>query len=247
MVIGLITTAVGGAVAFLRHWHRRRTAIGQPVRATVEQVIRAPWGVAFPGDLPDPSEFEARYDVGEHDTYDWLRRVGGIDHGETTLRLLLVGNGTAPVLIRDIRVSSTRLEPYSETLVEYATAGALSSTILLFDLDVDDPDPWEGVRSEFEAPKKVDETPYFDRVSIELAPGEHHDLLVVGQANRFRVEWWLELHVLVDGKESVVRLDDNGTPFLTNGVARDRYTRILEWMWYQSPPHFGTPPDYGQE
>lgn len=241
----LIGAAVLGAWTMVQRRRRIRMGVREPLRATFEQVVRAPWGVAFPDDLPDASEFEARHDTGQRDAYEWLRSAGGIDHRETKLRLFLVGAATHPVLVRDIRIASTRLEPFQETLVECATGGAISSTVLMFDLDDDDPDAWEGIQPEFEAPKKVGGAPYFERASIELAPGEHHDLLLVGQASRFRVDWRLEVHVLVDGRESIVRLDDNGEPFRTNGLRREHYARCLEWIWYESPPHFGTPPDYG--
>ena len=244
VLVGLITAAVLGAIALAGRRWRRRSTTRQPIRITFERAVRAPWGVALPGTLPDPAQFEARRDVGERDAYDWLQSVGAVDHGETKLRLFLVGNGDAPVLIRSMRVVSSRHEPYRATLVECATAGALSSTMLLFDLDDEAPAAWEAVQPEFELPSRVGNAPYFDRTTIELAPGEHHDLLIVGTANRFRVEWSLEVDVMVQGTKTTIHVDDNGKPFTTNGLLRDDYHEVLEWNWYEPPPHFGPPPSY---
>jgi len=207
--IVLVAAAVVAAMVFAilvvlkRHsvtlWHRRKPiavqikhlphappeTAGQKVPSDlaveVVPIVREPWAISLAGPLPDSKSFE---DAGPSPSqaHAWLRSHGGVDYRETKLRLSLRSDTDEPVVIRDIRVEVQRREPLAGTYVYCPTAGAVAATLLIFELDEQEPQAWEW--SEDGLRRKVGTSPYFAHNRVDMEEGETSDFIIIGTSHK---------------------------------------------------------------
>jgi hypothetical protein len=158
--------------------------------------------------------------------YESLRRRGSVDYSTTRLRLLVRSVAGDPVLIRAVRaVVLRRHSPLTRTLVTSPDAGARSATWLLFNLDADQSDAWEGRQDG--AINRVGDVPLFDRQHFSLQPGETEDFLIKADVAQSFVEWVLYVRVAHRGHEREIAVyDREGAPFRTSGCERDAFDEM---------------------
>jgi hypothetical protein len=158
--------------------------------------------------------------------YESLRQRGSVDFGTTKWRLLIRSTADQPVLIRDIRACVLRRHPpLTRALITSPDAGAHAATWLLFDLDDDAADAWEGRQDG--GITRVGESPLFHRRHFSLQPGETEDFLIKADVTRSFVEW--ALYVLVEHRgrsREVVVYDSDRSPFRTSGCAQEQFEEV---------------------
>lgn len=158
--------------------------------------------------------------------YASLRRRGSVDYLTTKVRLLVRSTVDEPVLIRDVRAAVLRRHPpLTRALVTSPDAGAHTATWLLFDLDDDDPEAWEGRQDG--AINRVGDTPLFQRQHFSLDPGETEDFLIKVDVSQTFVEWVLHVRVEHRGRSREVAVyDRDGAPFRTSGCTSDAFNEM---------------------
>lgn len=191
------------------------------------------WSLFLDSDLPEAGRPEG---VDSLTAREWVVARGGADSGETYLRLVLEGQSTATVRIRDVRaVILRRGKPLSAASIRSPSAGESESGLLGFNLDEENPiarkvdprPPYErGDEPQFQ-------DPYFSSRQATLEGGEIVTYTIVAGTTRDYVEWAIEVDMVVDGQEQLVRLDNNGSLFRTSPEAETK--REWEWAWYEPP------------
>jgi len=71
--------------------------------------------------------------------YSWLRRNGAVDYPMTKLRIAHTGQAKSTVRLRDIAATVEKSAPLTGTLVHFSTAGSAFATVLLINLDENEP------------------------------------------------------------------------------------------------------------
>lgn len=230
IIISLVVATIAGLAAILRRqiirvWHNWRA-----VDVLVEPVIGDEWMVAFAGDIPNANQIEGIQQSGS-EIYNWLSMHGGVDFRETRLRLTVRGISNDTVVIRKIRVEAKHYEPFSGTNVNYPTAGANATKLLVFDLDEQEPDAWEWF--EDGGRELVGKKPFFELNNVTLARGEVYEFVIVGTTNKYLVQWNLCLDLLVGKHKKTVTINDSGKPFKTSGIPSSGFVTTLDWAWYE--------------
>ena len=135
-----------------------------------------------------------------------------------------------PAVVRNIRVEVERSLPWSGTYVYCPTAGMIVATLLIFELDEDEPRAHRWKEDGFR--RKVGRTPFFDHHTLSINPGETHDLVIIGRAVRFLAHWRLFVDLEIDGHKKTVMVDDGGDRFCTCGEPPAGFRTRLHWAWY---------------
>jgi hypothetical protein len=138
----------------------------------------------------------------------WARTNQGVDADRTKVRLTIIGDSEATVIVEALRIAVVRrAEPLDGTLVLCPVGGAdITPRHIAVDLDG--------------FPEAV--TSYYDaggdptgRFSFALARGEAELFNIEATAGHSYIEWVGKLYLLVDGKRQIVNISDQGEPFRT--------------------------------
>jgi hypothetical protein len=147
---------------------------------------------------------------------NWALRLGGSDWKLTRFRLQLQGHSSKPVLISDMtaHVIGTREAPPSIVL-ECQPAGHMALRELSLDLDAVRP----AVRYEVKGRKK----PF----GFTLNNNDEEVFDITAYTNRnVIVDWYLQIQLVVDGKQQIIDVQDHAKSFRTTAAAvsdRHRY------------------------
>lgn len=235
MTVLLAVVAAVVAATIIAGWRaiRRRSRVAV-VEARVEPVGNAQhvWSQALNRPIDDEDLRRAAETLatgrGAGDVlYKSLRRRGSVDYVTTKVRLLVRSIVDEPVLIRDVRAAVLRRHPpLTRTLVTSPDAGAHAATWLLFDLDDDRPEAWEGRQDG--GISRVGDSPLFHRQHFSLQPRETEDFLIKADVSQTFVEWVLYVRLEHRGRSREVAVyGRDGAPFRTSGCARDVFD--AEW------------------
>jgi hypothetical protein len=143
----------------------------------------------------------------------WARNNHGVDADRTKVRLTIIGDSEATVIVEALRIAIVRrAEPLDGALVVCQVGGAdITPRHIAVDLDTFA----EAVTSYYDA--GGDPT---GRFSFAIARGEAEIFNIVAAAGRSYTEWVAELYLLVDGKRQIVHLSDEGKPFRTTASSQ---------------------------
>ncbi|HEX3900275.1 MAG TPA: hypothetical protein VHW74_13995 [Mycobacteriales bacterium] len=129
----------------------------------------------------------------------WLRDLGAVDYERTTVRLFLRGRGHREVHVVVVRTKILeRRPPIRDTWACSPPQGDETATLLLFDLDQDEPTAWEGRLNG--SRELVGTEPYFDTHRLYLHDDETKEYRVEATTQTNLVHWQLEVDYLV-GKQ----------------------------------------------
>ncbi|HVX18264.1 MAG TPA: hypothetical protein VHA73_09540 [Acidimicrobiales bacterium] len=223
MVAAIVAAAILAGVRAVRR--RSRVVV---VKTQVEPIGKAQlvWSQALNRPIDDEDLRCAAEHLGPGPLYESLRGRGSVDYLTTKKRLLVRSIANEPVLIRDAWVAILqRQPPITKTLVTSPDAGAHVATWLLFDLDDDEPEAWEGRQDG--AISRIGDLPLFYRQHFSLQPGETEDFLIKADVSQTAVDWVLYLRVEHRGRSREVTVYDvDGGPFRTSGCAPDSFDEI---------------------
>jgi hypothetical protein len=210
--IGIGLLIAGGMAIFraVTTGESEHTGHHDPLRVAVERTGREPWTVAFRDDaplVPALADLAARGHVA---SYGVLREHGGVDFGETELRLTLHGHGDDEVIVRAISVVVVRRDPpFTGRLVGVdSRAGQRPPGALVYDLDADE--PARDVR-----PRTV-------------GRDEPVAVIVVGTTTSAYCQWRIHLDTEVGGEERRMTVGDRDLPFQTTGCDRSEFPHGFE-------------------
>jgi hypothetical protein len=137
----------------------------------------------------------------------WAVKIGGIDAGMTTFKLVVQANDTKPIYIAGLRavvVSSS--DPASGIVVSCPSQeGAVERSVVI---DLDKSKNGEYIRSGRAQP--------FDFV---LHQGETEIFHVKARTSRHSLRWFLQVDAVVGGRHELLLVKDSGRPFATTGYA----------------------------
>lgn len=146
--------------------------------------------------------------------WDWLRWVkdrGGQDAQTSKLGVTLQAKTEAAVIVDAVRVNVSRKDtPAGGIVLTRSVGGAdLTELFITIYLDAGSEDPqnplmWLGGDG---MPK-----------SRVLAAGDVERFQIIAEAKSGWFEWTLELHLLVEGRRVIRKVDDGGRPFVTVGA-----------------------------
>ncbi|HVX69867.1 MAG TPA: hypothetical protein VHA79_09275 [Mycobacteriales bacterium] len=156
----------------------------------------------------------------------WLLDRDAIDYGTTVARLFLKGNASKRVRIRDIRVRVLSRHPaITETLIDSPPQGDQVATLLMYDLDSDEPRAYEGKL--FGAKERVGEVPFFHAHSPTLEYDETIEYRIDATTAVSFVEWMLDVEYELDGKVGVIPVHSpRGGWFRTSGGERAEFAQV---------------------
>lgn len=227
----LLLAAILGGWTIIRRITGRHLQARYPVDVTVERLVQLPWTVALAGELPDPTALMSENDhLPDRDVYDWLLGQGGVEHGETSLRIVLTSRSERTVTISNLRVIVKRSPSVVGSCVRCPAGGGRGATVLLFNLDDEHLVARERHDDGFELRDSA--RPYFDSNFISLDEGEAHTIVVACTGAHYLYSWTLALDLVVGKHRTTMTLDDNGSPFRTNGGPSDSFLRLYHWAWY---------------
>lgn len=231
VLLAVVASLVAAAIlAGLREIRRRSRVSVVEVRVEPGAKAHLVWSQVLNRAVDDEDMRRAAESIasrqGASILYTSLRGRGSVDYLTTQLRLLVRSTVDEPVLIRGVRaVVLRRHPPLTRTLVMSPDAGAHTATWLLFDLDEDEADAWEG--REDGAISRVGDMPLFHRQHFSLQPGETEDFLIKADVSRTFVEWVLYVRVEHRGHcQEIAVYNTDGAPFRTSGCARDEFDEM---------------------
>ena len=233
----LVTTAATALVGTVTGWFdsvRERASSSDPVRSFVllerdQQIQGETWVLpqALSVTPEDQKVLTGAYDHID-EFRDWARSHSGVDPSITVLELVVEGQSRHTVRMIGLRARIDHREvPLSGTLLFAGTEQGNDITQVGFDLDESDPVA-RTVRAGEPYADGYFGAPYFSaRQTKTLDEGEQEVFQVTARTLKSYIEWYVEVRLLVDGKEqtvelrpagrnigtSAVRTTDNGTDF----------------------------------
>jgi hypothetical protein len=182
------------------------------------------WWVAFDGPLPDTHDYPAGPPSYEK-AYSWVSARGGVDVGESHLRMYLENEGKERVTIRSINAKViSRAEPIAVTEVVSPGAGTNDLVSLVFDLDSGD---LVAARPEkLGAGRDVDtsEMPFFSTKNVTLDPGESTDIKITTKTDGCHCLYKFEVEMVRPDATNTLQIGGvGGRPFEITGPA-ERYS-----------------------
>jgi hypothetical protein len=138
--------------------------------------------------------------------WDWARQHGGCEAEETRIAVFIQTLDTA-ALLRRISVPHVAIDAPAGLIASQGGRGGGPADVQELRLSLDTPQSLE--------PEREQGGPFRD---WKLDAG---DLLILDlhiAASTGRKEFWIELHFLIDGRDIVQTLDDEGAPFAVVGV-----------------------------
>jgi hypothetical protein len=232
-IVALCVVAAVVGIVLLRDDGPDPSGQSTAVAVTVERIdADEGWTVAFAGPLPDQAHQIEGWDGSPAKAYDTLISCGAVDYGETPLRVSVRGLSSDTVVVRDIRAETEKTTAYSGTSVFCSSAGANAATVLVIDLESENPVAWEGAEGA-DGLEPTGSAPWFDRNNVTLAKGEVHDFIVAGLAKSSLVHWRIVLDLDVAGDKQMLTVDDSGQPFVTSGQPASGFDSTMEWAWWK--------------
>jgi hypothetical protein len=161
--------------------------------------------------------------------YRWARDRGGVDPGESHIKVVLRGNSTEQVRILGMRAITKCRAPLTGTILYSPPAGADDNIGLGFNLD--NPGPYAQTIS----PEGDFEGDYFDRKTVLLEKDESVTLQITARTNRQYCEYTFRIDLLVKDRRSSQVIDNNRQPFrisksLVHGVDYDPGPELSEYQ-----------------
>lgn len=139
---------------------------------------------------------------------DWIKTQGGGAEDELFVFITLICDLETTVVVRPPTVTVTHHDtaPEATTLRWQPQGGASMMPLVTFDVNL-------AMRTSMIAADPANRNA---PLSWSIAKGEARSFLIRAQSGGTGVyEWSLELPVIVAGKETLQRIDDNGSPFIT--------------------------------
>jgi len=227
----LILAAILGGWTLVRRVARRRLEAGNPVDVIAEKIVQLPWFVALAGELPElPASMQAKEDLPDRDVYEWLLDQGGVEHGETKLRIVVTSRSERTVVITNLVVIVEREQALAGSYVACPAGGGQGATVLLFNLD--DKHPVARERQDDGFQWTLSTSPYFDGHYLSLDKGEAHTIIVACTSQHNLCHWTLALDVVIGERRTTIPLDYDGRSFSTNGGSSDSFSHLYHWAWY---------------
>lgn len=216
--VGLGLTLLGDSAKLTQ---TLRLHYGAKIHATLESVSRPGWALAFDREI-DESWHRTLVGLGAQQARDYLMGHGGVPTDDLRLRLLLRSTSNHRLLLRDVRPEVLeRSSPLSTTLVTSPSAGMESATLLVYDLDAEEPFAVEGRQmGGFDR----GDGRYFASHTGALVPEETLDLILHFEVRHHLVKWVIAID-FDDHKEErhTVRLVPAGGAFALTGNNRKNY------------------------
>lgn len=183
-----------------------------------------------PGQVPPPPAAE--------DAEVWANAQDAVHGGETIVRVSVQGRSSAAVVLETLHVRVVRrAAPPGDGAFVYDTAlgcgGGLKPASFAVNLDAHTPVPRavSGKRGDETLPAR--RLPY--RVSVE----DPEVLLVKAQTEHCACDWYLDLDWSSQGRTGTIRIDDDGRPFRTAGIAG-----LPHYSYAESPRHWAQAPTH---
>lgn len=230
--IGASLNALAKVGAAVKGFRARR----RPLVVSAERRIAAPWSLALE-EMPSADTLSG-HQRDEREVYEWLYVRGGVDFGETELRLDVHSRVEPAVSIVGLDVVTDRRVPSAQVLVRYPTAGAIARDVLLIDLDVAKPIAVAAHTDDTQQMVPVSDVPFFGSAVAHVTQQQPWSATIVARAKSWESSWSLVLHGIAGRQTFEVAIDDRGKPFRTVGMDHGRFTRYVDWGWYESPPRF---------
>ena len=213
--IGLL---ISGAIALARVIAGSGSKAGNahPLHVEVARSDREPWAVAFRDDAPELDL--ARLEHHSHaDGYRALRDHGGVDFGETELRLRLSTHHTEAVVVREISVTVVRRDPpFAGRLVGVGSSAPGEPIGFVYDLDAEDPN--------------AQAAEFFAANPITVRADEPIDIHIVGTTTSAYCQWRVHIDAGVGDESQRMTVDDHLLPFQTTGGDRAAFAKGLELL-----------------
>jgi hypothetical protein len=234
VVVGILLSAVGSqAVAYyfphlLVSVDRRRLV---SVQAGYDQAwYGGGWALALEDD-PDLSQGP---ETDGQDPRLWVMEKGGVDIGETRLKVVLRGESALDALITGARVEIlARDEPWTTTAAYSESAGAHQTFGLYFDLDEERP-----LARHYDSETGEPGDAFFAGSFYTLANREIVVFEVIAATSSCYCEWVLEFDVEAGNRKETIVVDDGGEPFKTSAYMYEGYGRSWTWTWWDPPARF---------
>jgi hypothetical protein len=158
--------------------------------------------------------------------HPWVAKRGGVPAEDTYLRLVLQGKHSAAVLVSSLRARIVqRRAPLAGTPLVCPSAGAAEVRFVQLDLDKR---PAVGVYAELtENMSVVRRKP----VAFTLKENETEVFDIWASTKHCYCKWIMELDLVVNGRQVVKTVTNNGEPFQTTAWSGDR---AYEWDYVSS-------------
>lgn len=203
----------------VQQWLQSMTDAPEPVRTTARELEA--W---HPLVLPDGEELSSQQlkilnALPPEGQRDRLKDLGAATNGET-IYLTLTGQHTEPVRVTEIRPTTRCKDPYTQSVILLDDTMAAVEVAEYAYLQVDEPHPT--LRAVDESGNERD---YFPHKTIRLAKDETVNLEIVTFSESHYCEFTLEMTVVEKDETTVVRIDNNGQPFVRTPVF-DAFDRV---------------------
>lgn len=156
--------------------------------------------------------------------YPWAHELGGVDAGESLVRLVVNGTSPSAVVLLGLRVEILDRQPPTEGSHVTVSGGGAAQSVRYFHIDLDQPAP---VPEYVGSSGEDQEAPFPYRVS----QGELEVIDVTAFTGASDVRWQLVLEYSAEGKQDRIVVDDNGDPFQTTAAADQ-----VNWSGAGEPP-----------
>lgn len=226
IVVGAILAATGGAIY---------ATVSETVTDPVDVVVSTDPSVFEAGEplwtpyfyyLPISAEELGRPPEDCRARRSWAFDRGGADADETRLTVTLLGQRSAEVSIRNLRVEVLSRKPLDDGVVAACPVGGASKETHGFAVDLGT--ARRSATVTFTDPRTGDSS----RVRLTLAEGESEELDVLALTMvQGVVEWRLLLDIVADGELRTIAIDDDGEPFRTAGTGGLPMFRWTEKQW----------------
>ncbi|MBO7940315.1 hypothetical protein JTP77_030950 [Streptomyces sp. S9] len=177
-------------------------------------IAASAWLPKLPPDAPQhPTEWSL-----------WAKGIGGADAAMTCLKITVTCREMATVVVDPPKLRFEQLtlgEPPKGVVVTCRVGGAaVEPRRIQVNLDTGTT-MWMGADGE-----------HIQALSLALDKGETEQFYLFASAAEGRYKWHLDLPILVDGKREIIRIEDDGAPFITYGI--EGFTEYLrvddEWI-----------------
>ena len=216
IAIGLLIAGGAALVRMIVPGGRKGVGNHEPIRVAVARTSREPWSVAFRDDAPLVPPLASLGAHGHVESYGTLREHGGVDFGETELRLTLRTHGEGPVVVRGISVHVVRRDPpFTGRLVGVGGTSETASGALVCDLDAGD---------------AADAEQSLLAQPITVQPDEPVTVIVTGTTTTAYCQWRIHIDTEVGDEHRRMTIDDRDLPFQTTGCDRSAFPNGLELL-----------------
>jgi hypothetical protein len=216
IAIGLLIAGGAALVRLIVPGGRKGVGNHEALRVAVERTSREPWSVAFRDDAPLVPPLATLAAHSHVESYGTLREHGGVDFGETELRLTLGTHGEGAVVVRDISVHVVRRDPpFTGRLVGVGASGDTASGALVCDLDAGEP-------ADAEQPLLAE--------AITVQPDEPVAVIVMGTTTSAYCQWRIHIDTEVGDEHRRITIGDRDLPFETTGCDRSEFANGLELL-----------------